>query len=197
MSTLPRPKGAYRNGFTFIELNIVVILVAVMALTTYGAFAAGTRIWQRSRDFLPQAGAHIFMDTLSADLRNSLRFSAIPWRGSSKDLSFAAFSYHAGAGTAGFGRVDYSFDGNEGVISRQYQAFPVAADAAGQERPRPIVAQVTTCSFTYYYFNRASRTGEWRSSFDGDLPTAVRVEFSVTANKRTVLFSKIIGIHIG
>jgi prepilin-type N-terminal cleavage/methylation domain-containing protein len=80
---------ASKKAFTLVEIMLVSVLMAVLGLTIYGSFSAGSRIWQRAKDGAPEIEAHIFLNRLSQDLRNCFNSSVSAALGTSSSLSFS------------------------------------------------------------------------------------------------------------
>jgi hypothetical protein len=192
-------KANKNRAFTLIELNLVVILMAVIGLTVYASFSAGARIWQRSKANTPEINAHIFLDKISSDLRNCLKFSAILPKGNVNELSFAIFkrSDAKDKDFVGFGKVVYSFDYNKESVSRSYQDFTQILRNRADESPRVVLDNIKSCSFKYYYFNIDSSDSGWKSSMDTVFPSAVKIDISFTLDNKTSVISKIVSLYPG
>ena len=192
------------RGMTFIELNIVVVLFAVICLTIYGSFSAGMRIWERAKKSSPECDAHIFLDKISSDIRNTVGFSPIIPHGSGSALSFAVFqpvsAAVAGNGvaalsSAGIGRVAYNFDAQQGILYRSYRDFRQEAAGAPESRPRPILNNLKSLSFAYCYLSREGN--EWTNIWEGQPPLAVKIELLFVVNNRPVTMSKTVSLQAG
>ena len=185
-------------GFTLIELNLVVVLIAILSLTIYGSFSMGAKVWQRVRVNTPQIDVQIFLEKISMDMSNCLSSSLIVPFGNAQEFSCALFDDASGtSGASGvYGRLRYVFDKEKGVILRSFQD----ARQLGQTTPasqREMVRNITGCVFTYYYFDTELKSGTWRDTLTGSLPSAVKVAVSFIADTKNSTLSKIITVHPG
>ena len=184
------------GGFTFIELNLVVMLVAVIGLTVYASFSAGTNIWKRLKGATPDIDAHIFLDKLSYDLRNCVAFSSIAPDGSADSIAFAVFN-NSNSALPGFGTVRYSFDAASGSVSRSYSDFAKSPDKKYGNGDIMLSDKLRACSFKYYYFSNELKNGQWKDRMDNGLPSAVKVEVYFLADNKKVNLSKTITVYPG
>ncbi len=185
-----------KRGFTFIELNLVVILVAVIGFTIYSSFSAGTNIWKRQKNSAPVIDTHIFLNKISCDLRHGINFSPIAPCGTSRNLSLAIFQ-NGGNSICGFGRVTYVFDAASGILKRDYREFSNSVDKQPGNSSIILLSSLSSCSFKYYYFNAESRNGQWKDAMENGLPSAVKVNVSFVMNNKETNFSKIIAMYPG
>ncbi|HSV43921.1 MAG TPA: hypothetical protein VLJ10_05135, partial [Candidatus Bathyarchaeia archaeon] len=70
-----RPFLANKISFTLIELLLVASLLSLISVSLYQALSNGLRVWQYTRRLSVEEDVMIFLDKLSADLRNSFDYS--------------------------------------------------------------------------------------------------------------------------
>ena len=185
-----------KHAFTLIELTLVAALIAVIGLVVYASFSAGAKIWERAKNNIPEADAHIFLGKISSDLRNAFKFSGIKPSGGATDISFA--SYSASSGSTGFGEVSYSFGAQKEKIVRKYLEYPRFARNDMPDNSKIVLDNVKSLLFKYYYFNPELKEGVWKDAIEENLPSAVKIEISVVfKDQKTATLSKIITVYAG
>jgi hypothetical protein len=185
-------------GFSFIELNIVVVLLAVLGVLVYQSFSSGVKIWQRIKDGSGDVQVAVFFDKITNDLHNLCVFSRILGYGSQKELSFTTVDYVHQDKTSylGLGRVRYYFDQDNKDILRTFNSWKAVKVSKYAVSPSPIVEKVESLSFSYYYPKKKQFTEIWDSQSDNPLPSAVRVNIRIIKNNRAVDLSRIINLCV-
>lgn len=187
-----------KKSFTFIEIALVVAMISVISLAIYSSFSAGVKIWQRANANTRETDVCIFFDKISSDLRNCVLLYRIMPFGARDNLSFALIQEEGrqSKGTddlANFGRVHYSFNVTNGKVLRSYKNYSRLLDTNAQEKDQVILENINSLAFSYYY---RDKEGVWRDNFNGNFPSAVKVDVTFESNKKTKTLTKIIPIHI-
>jgi len=193
------------QGFTFIELIIAITIFSIMAVSIYSVFRAGIRLWSGTNPLI-QANQSIryFFNTISADLKNSISYNAVPtglktfgsseeenanFEGEKQKISFMTLVEVSDARASTHtepARVIYSFDRSKKAVKRA-----VATKAEGLSEPNAKAAEILNdidvedFGFEYCYRLGASSTDydyEWKDAWEdedrdkGKIPRGVRVK---------------------
>ena len=186
-----------RKALTFIEVNFVVILIAVLSFAIYGSLSSGLKVWKKTIGTSSFIDAHILFDKITGDLRNAMNFEMIKPSGTGNGLSFACFQTPSSTqGSAGFGEVRYFFNPSGGVIYRQYRDFASILKQDITQKPVAIAKDINSFSISYYSFNKSTNTGAWESNIDASMPDAVKVEVSFLEGTKPVTLTKIMPVII-
>lgn len=168
-------------GVTFIEMLLVVSLLSMIGLTIYQSIAGGIKIWEKSQRFIIDEDVAIFLDKISQDLRNSLNYSLISFKGRETKIIFAtivltAADKHATV-TEGYihqiGQVEYSFDKIQSSLLRRQANYSQATDEEFGPQ-RVMVSPLHSVRFSYYYGTNGGT--EIKRKAEGAMPSAVKVE---------------------
>ncbi len=202
-----------KRAFTFIEISLVAAILSIIALAIYASLSSGTKVWKRASAKSLEAEASIFFDKISNDLRNWLPFSGVTCRGDKTELYFSLIqegSYVKGTqavqddGTLkeesvpDFGAVRYYFDRQKSCVYREYTDYP-ALSSKKESKPRlvPILENVLSFSFEYYYFDVADRKGSWSDVLENAVPSAVRIEIAFTESGHIRKMTKTVALYVG
>lgn len=182
------------RGFSFIELNLVAAILAVLALVTYATFSQGLKVWQRVNVTSPEVGVHIFFDQLSMDLRNAVSFKLIPIAGVSAKFQFPVLSRNSSRsnGECGFGEVVYTFTPAAGTISRRYRDFKMIPSNIRSSEETSLADHIQSCTFLYDY-RQGAKLG-WHTAIDAFFPLALKAQVIYTHNGRIVSLYKVISV---
>jgi len=190
-------------GFTFVEILLVVVLLGVIGVALYNAFANGLAIWERSNYTFAEEDIMIFFDKISYDLRNTLPYSKIRFNGNKHQLAFATVvstpvDTHKSKGRSYFvdeiGRVEYEFDRSRRQLYRRQGNYSQALDGTfGEERL--LMSNGPSVEFLYYY--RGIEEYEEAQKATDIIPTLVKitVEFWDGKNKRNMV--KVVALPVG
>ncbi len=172
-----------RNGFTLIEMLLVVSLLAVISLAVFQAFANGLKIWKKGYEARTEKDIFIFFEKLSQDLHNSFVYSLIPFDGKESAIAFSAIVHipqdaHLSHGENIYidqmGKVKYYFDSLKNNICRQQAGYGRALkDRFAKEEI--LISGIQSLRFLYDYHEGGSflsrETG--RETFPSYLQVAV------------------------
>lgn len=185
MTPPPNSEGCHRlarNGFTFIEIMVVVALWAALGGLVFKTLSQGLRIWQRSQQVGIESDIAIFFEKLEHDLLNAFRYTRLPFEGKEYSLAFASFVdpapgavilERADAQHRQMGKVEYSFDLARKCIIRRQSVYPQAL-LEHYDPPRTLVEAVEGLKFRYY-FNPGPETMN-RVEYAESIPSVVEVE---------------------
>jgi prepilin-type N-terminal cleavage/methylation domain-containing protein len=173
-----------RRGFTFIEMLLVSALIASLSLAVFLCLSSGLKLWHRTQQALVQEDVAIFFDKFSADLRNAFGFSTLGIEGREYSFAFPTIVWMRAdrGGVRGaeqfvdqFGRVRYTFDPAEGVLSRQQANYSQGIRKAwADDAPQALLRGATEVRFKYYYSGR--KDDNFSSEAKDNLPSGVEVE---------------------
>jgi len=183
------PKGSLSlTGFTFVELSIAAVMMAVIAIVLYMMLSNGIRVWQLVNQDSPRIDMNLFFERIDEELKNSFQYSEIEFAGSKKSISFATL-VKVQDSPQGFNcliaNVNYAYDPEPGQLARQQLDY-TQLYALQKSRPRVLMEKVESLSFKYYFYDEAKKSFFWLeqwppsevSDLDVGLPLAVRIEIS-------------------
>ncbi len=204
-----------KRAFTFIEVTLVTAILSIIALAIYASLSSGTKVWKKASAKSFETEASIFFDKISNDLRNWLVFSGIACHGTKNELYFSLMQeggYVKGAqatdDSAGadnpkntpvpdFGAVRYYFDAEKGLVYRDYTDYQaVASKKEAKPRLVPILENVLSLTFKYYYFDVSGRKGSWSEGLENAVPSAVSIEVTFAEAGRTKKMTKTIALYV-
>jgi len=169
-----------KNGFTFVELLIVTVLLAVISMTAYAVFAAGVRVWHRVNRGDPFEDIVIFFDKFGTDLRNSFKYTDIAFRGDIDSLKFSTISVTDVFPGPTVGSVIYTYDAMENVLYREGRDYSKEwRDSEGVVTEA--LSNVTNLRFRYYHYDKTLEQYIWLDEWsvkEKALPLAVRVNMN-------------------
>jgi general secretion pathway protein J len=172
------------QGFTLLELLIVIAILAVVTGVIAGALAGGLRVWEAARDFNREATeAMMGLELVEQDLVNSYVFFDIPFEGAASEMAFPALLEQAVERDGDdprprvIGSVRYAVDAAANGLVRRAWAYP-------DEQPRTgeLVARGVTSMRVEYRGASSEQGGDtWRSTWDATnaLPVGVRIQLVV------------------
>lgn len=164
------------RGLTLVEMLITTALMALTAGVTVSALAGGVRIWRRANEIGTERQlALVALTQVQRDLRNTRRFTPVPFTGRAREASFAAAEApQADAELAELGRLGYYVDWRTKQLCRSFVPFRYAHRVRLQGRCRAVLDGVEGVQFGY--LAPGADSGVWAESWDEpELPVAVRV----------------------
>ncbi|MBF0386500.1 MAG: hypothetical protein HQL20_01430 [Candidatus Omnitrophica bacterium] len=173
-----------RSAFTLVEVMLVTVLVAGIALAVFSCLTNGIRLWDRSRVLMIEEDAAFFFDRFSSDLRNSFSFSTLDFSGREQELSFptvvltkadSAGSRAREGYTDGLGMVQYSFYPATGELLRRQANYAQARRGSFAE-PRTLVQGLKSARFRY--LSAADADYKLSQEPGGPIPAGVELELS-------------------
>ena len=189
-----------KNNFTLVEATIVAVLFSVVGITLLATFSSGIKIWRRvySKDL--ESDAFIFLDTVSGDLRNTIKYNSISFSGTKTSMSFITYvvtrSRLSGLGE-GIGEVNYHWDkSRHSIVKTVRNLSDIYKKTAGSVRD--VLGRVSNLELSYYFYDVKEKKSFWLSEWDKkEIPISVRVRLSVCYDKRTVSYLHTVNIPRG
>ena len=182
------------KGFTFVEMFLVAVLLAVISLAVYSTFASGIKVWQRASVTSPKESAGIFFDKFDRDLRNSFKFASIQFTGGRERLQFPTIVESPRMEKKTVGAVLYVFNEGRGVLTREARDFAhVYSDSTGLTSEA--IANVKSIKFFYHFYDTTKQEYLWSDEWSRDgIPLAVRVELEIENGSEIETFYKTVAI---
>jgi len=143
---------------TFIEITLVISLIALISLALYKAFSNGLRVWEKSRELIVEEDIAIFFDKFAQDLRNTYVYSTQYFLGDISRVSFPAFVWQKQMNRPGrdsdykdqMGQVEYFLDITRKSIVRRSANYS-QAQMGSFEAEQLLVTPVESLQLRYYY----------------------------------------------
>lgn len=161
------------QGFTFIEMMVVLVLFAVISVSLFSSFVMGMRAWKKITDTnFAERKALLNIARLSKELRGAFGYSKIGFYGSSTHLTFANIIGNQ------IVNLTYVFLPDEGTLYRYNTSM---RQILGFEEPAParkIISGVK--DFTFEFYGQDYLTGNytfldsWNYTVSG-IPAGVKV----------------------
>lgn len=173
-----------QKAFSLIELIMAVSLVSIIGLALYSNLNSGINIAARITRPLSNEDLAVSFEKISQEIANTFSYSEIPFNGEEQEFSLPAIIRsrpELGLDLA-IGRVTYGYDSSHSSLSRRQEDMSqVYQEEAGETAP--VLQNVSSASFQYFGFDKASQSYLWFSDWDsvehdGKLPLAVRIELS-------------------
>jgi len=143
---------------TFIEITMVVSLIALVSLALYKSFSNGLRVWEKSRESVIEEDIAIFFDKFARDLRGVYIHSLQHYEGDGTSFSFPAFVWMKKMNPEGntedyedqMGQIEYAFDhSSDGIIRKSATYSDIYLEKFSHQQT--LVSPVERILFTYYY----------------------------------------------
>ncbi|MFA4988552.1 MAG: type II secretion system protein [Candidatus Omnitrophota bacterium] len=162
------------KGFTLLELIISGAIIVLVSVTVYSVFSGGIAVWKKA--YLARNQGHklrLAIDKMSVEVRNSFRFSSIPFEGTEDSVSFPSVC------EGNVSRVSY-FLNEDKVFCRAVESYAQVFKKDEQGSVYAILSPVAELKFSYCYLDNASGEYKWKDDWVRDeqdtLPRALRVE---------------------
>ena len=191
-----KSKNTVNCGFTLIELLVVSMIVVVIALAINYSLASGVKVWKKINQESAEEYVNIFFDKFTTDLHNSLNYADIKFIGQEDRLSFATLLVSPRFSGRAPGEVAYAYNTNADTLDRKLKDnSAIYNDEEG--RITPVLKNVVSLDFFYYYFDAQGKDYRWRGEWEkNDLPLAVRVEFEIKDGEKFKKFTRTVTIPI-
>jgi prepilin-type N-terminal cleavage/methylation domain-containing protein len=193
------PQG---EGFTFIEMLIVTMMLALVSLAIYATFSNGIKIWHKVNLPTPEEDVNIFFDKFSSDLRNCFKFTGIYFSGTKDALEFATLVSSPQLQIRTVGKVIYSYTMEDSLLAREARDYSqMYTDTQGTVAQS--MKNVKAVRFRYYYYDTGYKEYRWLDEWPKDetskeaLPLAVRVELEIGDGVQARTFTKTVSIPAG
>jgi prepilin-type N-terminal cleavage/methylation domain-containing protein len=192
----PARNDAARNaeGFTLVELLVVLALTGLLALGLYQAFRIGARAADRARpDTDAAAQFAVVQDFMDREIAAALPMpipsdptQAIQFDGESEAISFVGLP-PAFLGLGGFRRLRLSLIDGRIEVSWESLARGASAPEPSPARPSILMERVRMIAFAYFGVPGASDTPVWseRWADRADLPELIRLRIILADGTRS------------
>lgn len=191
------------DGFTLMEMLVVVSLFSIVALVLYSNFAGGVRVFTRLNQSAGGEDLSIFLDKLNRDFQNAFAFSDLPFEGKDSQVVFTT-QIHAAAplgGERSVGRMTVYYDPESNTIfSRKEDMSQIFQEKVGT--PSPLLRGVQDLQLSYFEFDPLEKSYVWIKEWDPEnaktpLPVAVRIEMWLLEEGRELHVTKTFPIPVG
>jgi len=188
-------RSSRKNGFTFVELLIVVGMLAVVSIAIYTVFSNGVRIWFRVNEQIPKEDLFIFFDKFTSDLRNSFKFTGINFTGDEERIEFATLVKSPRLEKNTVGQIIYKYNPVSNRIVRKRRDFSQVY-AERSDKIKDELENIKSLRFRYFYYDIEKKAYFWDDEWvdKEDLPLAVRMEFRFDDGRQTGKFVKTVSI---
>jgi len=183
-------------GFTLVELLVSSAIMTMIAITVYAVFSSGVRVWKKgSQTSTYERHLRLFSEKLSRELRNTFRFSNIPFEGTKDSMAFA------GLVDGGVGRISY-FLNSENIFCRRQQSYAETFKKDDFSGFEGLILGVSELNLSYCYLDNTTGEYKWKPEWvkgeQDTIPQAVKIELIFKGKLgRESKFSKTIFIPIG
>jgi prepilin-type N-terminal cleavage/methylation domain-containing protein len=191
------------DGFTLVELLVVVSLMALIGMSLYAMFGSAMGMMRRvSRSEIAE-DVDIFLERFDREISSQILFKGIPFNGKETLLSFPS---RIGLDkkvllNRGIGRVDYFFDESHRAFARSQENLGQIYKPEEGMKATVQLEGVSRLKFQYFVYRKVEKTFEWVPEWDsaengGEIPSAVKVEFSCVQEKEPHAFERTVAIPI-
>lgn len=183
-----------RAGFTLLELLVAAALAACASVVVAGAFAAGLRVFERTRDLEAVGETVMAAELIERDLRNAVPFRLAGLKGERSwvEIPVAVGGARVGAGATGLGVIRYERGSRGAGIDRTtFTYVPPGRIEQGRER---VADPVDSLEFSF-----AGASGAWVETWNDptNLPGAVKIAWVCGQKGGKVEFSRTIVLPCG
>ena len=191
-----RPTKNNNLGFTLVEMSIVAVMISIVSLAMYATFNNGLKIWQKVNNQIPESGIAILFDKFNFDLKNSLRFKGMNFRGGKDKLAFTTIVNSPALRKRTVGEVAYIYDSERGALARVQKDFSQIYN----KEPGTItqsLGNIESLRLQYYFFDEQTKEYLWSDEWSKKgIPLAVRLELGFNNGKETSSFTKTVSIPV-
>jgi hypothetical protein len=194
--SLRKKNKALTAGFTFIEIMIVTMMVAVVSIAIFTTLNNGIKLWQRMTQSVPQEDINILLDKFGSDLRQCFLFKTIPFVGEKDRFECATLVASSTLKKKTVGKVIYAYLSGERALMRQaldYSSFYSGSQTISAE----MLKKITALEFSYYWLDPERKEYRWLKEWSKEgLPLAVRLEATITVGETEYGFIKTVSIPV-
>ena len=165
-----------KSAFTMIEILVVATIFSILAIGLGTAFVSGMKIWDKARNWtFDRSNFLLDLETISADLRQSVPIPAVGFEGTSDGISFSSVS-----GTS-IMKVTYAFNAEEKILSRKEIGIKYISLPEDQQEGHYKQKQFPAwegLSLSYLYFDSEKGVYTWADTWEKEkgIFTAVKME---------------------
>jgi prepilin-type N-terminal cleavage/methylation domain-containing protein len=163
------------RGFSLIEVLIVTMILSIISLAIFSTFSNGLKIYNLINSQATSEDLIIFCDRFGQDLRNSFNFTSINFTGKAEELEFASLLNSPRMQKRTVGRLKYAYDPASEKLKR-FTSDYAALYGSEEDTVRHALDRVSSCVFSYYYFDNQTQEFAWAEEWKKTgLPAAVRM----------------------
>ena len=183
-------------GFTLVELIISGAIIFLISVTVYSVFASGINVWKKANQVKSKGYAlRLVVDKLSIELRNTFKFSTIPFEGTEDTIFFAGLVDNQ------VSRISYFLD-DEKNLCRRTQNYPEVFEKGESGKYSPVFGGVKQLKFEYCYLDNATGDYKWKDEWvkgkQDTIPQAIKIELTFEGKtEEESKFTKTVFIPIG
>ncbi len=183
-----------RRGFTLLELIIAAALAGAAAIVVAGAFAAGVRIFERTRQFGGYGESVLAMELMQKDLHNAAPFRFGEFRGGRTWIEIPLVVRRPGpAEDVGcLGRVRYEAGRNGHSLDRVTTVY-LSPDHPEEVREK-VISVLDGVRFAFGSMGSADASVSWADEWTSptNLPAAVRMVVGSKQNGERIETSRMV-----
>jgi len=156
------------QAFTLIELVISSLIIACVSVVVYSVFSGGISAWKKGRDIKDyERSLRLISEVMAREIRNTIRFSSIPFEGDEGSVFFAGIIEDVSAEKESMGnqpgRISY-FLNEENTLCRKQQTY---AEVFQKEEDlgqiKELIPNLARLSFSYLGFDDAAKEYIWKN----------------------------------
>ncbi len=188
-----RTRRSHRNGFSLIELLLVVSLIPIITFVVYSNFVAGISVWKKTQTESPYENLSIFQRKAARDFSQAFLYKGIPFKAEGQSVAFASFvkAVPALGGDSAIGEVTYYYEADKGVLLRREKDLS-AIYKEKEGSVSMLLSGLTSFQIEYFYFDKEYKEYRWNDNWPAQekkLPTAVRLKYSDASGPRAPVFA--------
>ncbi len=173
-----------RKGFTFIELIIAALIMAVVVIFIYSAFSVGIKAWRKGSAGQRFQKTRIGLLKFQKELKSSFFFSSEPFKGSASEIVFPSLVSEGGRDKIYIINYYAAQDKDAGARNLMKRKMLFEGNRIKEEEGfNELVFSADSISFQYAYrLNSGSKGFEWRDTWgeaQGKMPSGVRISFKL------------------
>lgn len=163
-----------QNGFTFIEVLLVVTIFSILSLAIYSTFVSGLKLWDRIQgQALTQRKVLLSMEKLSSDLRQSPDFSKIGFQGSSNSITFPILS------GKDIYRVTYALE--EKTILRKLVSYKDIVEKKEEVQTKKFLPDTEDLKFSFGFQEEGKQEYSFKDAWNKEdgIPKILKIELKI------------------
>lgn len=207
---MKRRKHHFKKGFTLVEVLITSVIIAIMSLAIYSVFANGVTIWRRGTESKTyERRLRINLEKMTGELRNTFKFSSIPFEGEEDSIKFPALismAYNTEEEQIVYqsvGRIIYFYDKSEEALYKRTEDYAGVFNEKEDDEDEGalLISNVSELEFSFCYLDNATGNYKWKDDWKKEeqetIPQAVKINMVLERAGREREIEKIIFIPMG
>lgn len=168
-----------QKGFTVVEMIVSVLILSFLGAVLYTTFSQGLKLWYESVRDRPEMDIDLFIEELTADLRNAVSLKEAPLRGTPLSVEFLTRDRKR----IGEKEVDtparaiYFFDAKTQVIAATKVPYEnVLYPPKGKTVAQAALDHVSSWKLEYYDYDTERKQEFWRTKWEKNcFPQAIKM----------------------